>query len=120
MFRVHWLIVALAFLGGGWMLFDGTHALLLGDFVTRKNGQNAGELGIWAKVVAAAGIQPRSTPMKFAFVVLGACWVAAGVWFALGYPHARAVLLFASVAVLWFLPFGTLIAAVEILLLFSI
>jgi hypothetical protein len=46
--RLHWtawLIAALVLLNGGWMAFDGGRALMLGDYVTPRTGQFAGQLG---------------------------------------------------------------------------
>lgn len=60
----HWLIVALALLEASWMAFDGTRALIVGDYVTPKTGAYAGQLGPWANVVQRLGIHPRSTSMK--------------------------------------------------------
>lgn len=39
-----------------WMVFDGSRALLLGDYVTPAAGPYAGELGPWADVMRAIGI----------------------------------------------------------------
>jgi hypothetical protein len=43
--------------------YDGSRALIVGDYVTPKSGAYAGQLGPWAKLVAAVGIEPRSTVM---------------------------------------------------------
>jgi len=37
----------LAAVEAGWMLFDGSRALIVGDYVTAKSGPYAGQLGPW-------------------------------------------------------------------------
>ena len=95
---MHWtgyVVVVLVIFNAGWMLFDGTRALIVGDYLTPRTGDRAGRLGPWARVVSAVGLDPRSTPVKLAFVVYGAA--------ALG---------------LWYLPVGMAINAVVLVLLF--
>lgn len=70
-------IVLLAVLEGGWLLFDGLHSLITGDYVTPSSGPHAGQLGPWSYVVAAIGIAPRSTLMMSIHVVLGGAWLVA-------------------------------------------
>lgn len=56
---MHWLagvVLVLAFIEAGWMAFDGGRALVVGDYVTPRSGQYAGQLGPWAKVVSTVGI----------------------------------------------------------------
>ncbi len=33
-----WIVVLLAFVEGGWLAFDGGHALVTGDYVTPSSG----------------------------------------------------------------------------------
>lgn len=65
-----WIASLLGLVSGGWMIFDGMHAILRGDFV-RMNGQ----LGPWAPMVEKAGIEPQN--MRVPFVVLGLLWLTA-------------------------------------------
>ena len=118
--RVHglaWVVLALAVVEGGWLAFDGGRALVVGDYVTPRSGPYAGQLGPWAKVVSAVGIEPRSTLMKSIHLVLGMALLAATVCFALGLPWARTGLLVCAVLGLWYVPFGTLLGVVQIVLL---
>ena len=62
-----WIIVLLAVTEAGWMTFDGLRALVVGDYVTPKTGEWAGQLGPWSRLVSAVGIEPRSTLMKCIF-----------------------------------------------------
>lgn len=112
-----WIAVALAVLVAGWFVFDGTRALVKGDYVTPTSGEHTGQLGPWAGVVAKAGIEPRSRLMKAIFVVCGAAWLFVIGAFLLGRGWAWAGMLTAAVGSLWYLPFGTLLGAVQIVLL---
>jgi hypothetical protein len=117
MHRLGWLVVALALLEGGWLAFDGARALVVGDYVTPATGEHAGKLGPWAGVVSAVGIEPRSTLMKSIHLALGLAWLLAAIGLLLGRPCARAALLTCAVLGLWYLPFGTLIGIIAIVLL---
>lgn len=112
-----WVVVALAFFEGGWLAFDGGRALVVGDYVTPKTGRFAGQLGPWSKVVAAVGIEPRSTLMKAIHLVLGLAWLVVIVCFVLRLPWAWGGMLACAVLGLWYLPFGTLLSIVQVILL---
>jgi len=51
----HWIIIVLVAFTAGWMVFDGLRALIVGDYVTPKSGEYAGQLGTWSNVVKAIG-----------------------------------------------------------------
>ncbi len=112
-----WIVVVLAFVEGGWLAFDGGHALVTGEYVTPKSGQYAGQLGPWSKLVSAVGIEPRSTLMKLIHVTLGITWVVIIVFFISGLPWAWWAMILCAVAALWYLPFGTLLSLMQIALL---
>ena len=112
-----WVIVIMVAFTAGWMLFDGTRALILGDYVTPKNGEYAGQLGPWSNLVKAIGIEPRSTLMKLIFVGYGLIALAITVCFAFGLPWARTALLIVCILGLWFLPIGTVTNLVALILL---
>jgi len=114
---VKWVVVALALIVAGWFAFDGSRALVKGDYVTPKSGQYAGQLGPWSRVVAAVGIEPRSTLMKLIFVAYGLGWLGVIGAFAMGREWAWTAMLIAAVGSLWYLPFGTLLGLVQIALL---
>jgi hypothetical protein len=111
------LIVFVVVLEAGWMLFDGTRALVVGDYVTPSAGPYAGELGPWSTLVARAGIPPRSTAMKSTFVVYGAVWLAVLLAFVRGRPWAWGAMLAAAIGSLWYLPVGTALSVLQIILL---
>ena len=112
-----WVVLVLAFVEGSWLAFDGGHALLVGDYVTPKSGQYAGQLGPWAQVVSAIGIEPRSTLMKSIHLALGSAWLIVMVGFALRVPWGWWGMLVCAVLGLWYLPFGTILSIVQVVLL---
>jgi hypothetical protein len=112
-----WLVVVLAAAEAGWMLFDGTRALVVGDYVTPSTGEYAGQLGPWHAVVEALGIPARSTAMKAFFASYGAAWLVVVVAFARRRPWARTAMLGAAIGSLWYLVVGTLASALVLVLL---
>ncbi len=104
----------LAFLPGLWMSFDGSRALVRGDYVTPSGGPRAGQLGPWAPLVSAVGVPPRSTAMKVTFIVFGLAWLASGVAFLSRRPAGGRLLAGTAAATLWYAPVGTAVALVEL------
>lgn len=96
----------------------GGRALVVGDYVTPNTGRRAGTLGPWAKVVEAVGIAPRSTLMKGIFLVYGVGYVAVTGAFLLGVSSAWWAMVTLALLGLWYVPFGTLINSIVIILLF--
>ena len=113
---VRWAMVVLALLPGVWMTYDGMRALIVGDFFAPRTGPYAGRLGPWRHVVSSLGIEPRGTLMKSAFVVYGVLWLGAAAAGAAGVAWAPQAVLALAVLTLWFLPFGTMVAALELIL----
>lgn len=111
-----WTLALLVLLNAGYMIVDGSRALLTGDYITPKNGPQAGQLGPWANIVRAVGISPRSHLMKWIFVGLGVIYLGMAVAFLLGVPGAKTGLIIVAALGLWYLPFGTLINILVILL----
>ena len=107
-----WVVVALAVLAGGWMVFDGVRALVVGDYV-----RIGGELGPWTSVVEAVGIDPAGTPMKVFLVVYGSAWLVAAQLYAWGAPYARAAMVAFAACSLWYLVAGTVSGLVQLGLL---
>jgi hypothetical protein len=115
----HWIIILLVAVTAGWMLFDGTRALIVGDYVTPKTGQYAGQLGPWSNLVKAIGIEPRSTWMKWVFVTYGLMALIVLVCFAFGLSWARGILIVICVLGLWYLPIGTVMHLIALILLLT-
>jgi hypothetical protein len=112
-----WFIIILALLQAGWMTFDGTRALVVGDYVTPKSGEYAGRLGPWSSLVQAIGILPRSTLMRSIFVIYGVTWLIVIACYVLKLPWAWAAMLIAAIGGLWYLPIGTAFSLLQIVLL---
>lgn len=117
MLWMRWVAVGLAVLEGGWLAYDGSRALLRGDYVTPRSGEHAGRLGGWADVVSAVGIEPRSTFMKGVHVVLGAAWLLAATALVAGAEWAPWGITACAVASMWYLPFGPVLGLAQILIL---
>lgn len=112
------IVTGIAFLIGGWLTFDGTRALVAGDYTTAKSGPHAGQLGPWSRVVSALGIDPIGRLMKCLHVALGAIWLISMLAFIINPPLGWRALLISSVLSLWYLPMGTVLSLVELCLLF--
>jgi hypothetical protein len=107
-----WVAIALAVAAAGWMFFDGVRALTAGDYVTVD-----GELGPWADLVEAVGIDPRATGMKAFFAVYGAAWLFAAGAYAGDLPRSRAIMAGFALGSLWYLALGTVSSVVQLVLL---
>jgi len=111
------LAIVLLVSSSAWMLFDGTRALIVGEYVTAKTGEYAGQLGPWSNLVRAAGLEPRSTLMKSIFVVNGLGILTLTAGYMLHRPWANNALLVAALLGLWYLPIGTLTNLISLILL---
>ena len=112
-----WVISILAFIVAIWFVIDGATAFITGDYITPKSGQYAGQLGPWSKAVSAAGIAPRSGLMKTIFLLYGIFWIAIIGSYLFRLPWAWTAMLIAAIGSLWYLPFGTLLGIIQIILL---
>jgi len=112
--RLRVLVIVLALFEAGWMTFDGARALIVGDYVTPREGPHAGQLGPWKHVVSAVGIEPRSAGMKTFFVAYGIVWLVIIVAFIRGMSWASMAMMMAAVGSLWYLPIGTACSLVQI------
>ena len=111
-----WLSVLLIASTAGWMVFDGTRALIVGDYVTPQSGEFAGELGPWSNFVKAVGIEPRSLGMKLIFIAQGLATLVAVIYYILNKSWARSGLHIAMLLGLWYLPIGTLLNLTALIL----
>ena len=112
-----WAIIILVGFTAGWMLFDGSRALITGDYTTPSSGKYSGELGPWSNLVKAIGIEPRSTLMKLIFVGYGLAALLVVACFAFGLSWARIALMVVCILGLWFLPIGTITNLISLILL---
>ena len=114
----HYLIALLVVINAGYMTFDGIHAFVTGEYVTPKSGPHAGRLGPWSKVVQAIGIDPRSNFTKGLFVFQGTVTLALLLCYLCRLSWAAPALKVAAVAGLWYLPVGTVVNVLVLILLF--
>lgn len=117
---LNWIVIILAVLNAGYMTFDGTRAIVAGDYIRPKTGEYAGQLGPWAKIVQAVGIAPESNLMKYFFLFYGAAWLGALVCYILKIPWAWAAMLAFAFGSLWYLWIGTINSLLQIILLLII
>ena len=101
------LIVVLVVTEAGWMAFDGVRALTVGDYVRPAEGEYAGQLGPWSKVVETVGIDPESTLMKLIFVTYGFAWLLSLIAFIRERPRSWWLILAFAVGSLWYFFIGT-------------
>ncbi len=100
-----WVYCVCAWLLGWWLAFDGLRQRVTGDY-TRLNGQ----LGPWAALVSAVGLDPLS--LGWFFVVLGLSFVAASFGLYLRQRWGYTVGLAASAIGLLYLGLGTPVAVI--------
>jgi hypothetical protein len=114
-----WIVIALALFQGGWLMFDGGRALVVGDYVTPGSGPRAGQLGPWSRVVSALGFEPRGTFIKALHLILGIAWLVALVFFLMSPAVGWWMMLGCGIATLWYLPIGTVASLIVIALLWT-
>jgi len=102
--------MALAWFMGGWFIFDGLHQRLTGDYV-----RMGGQLGPWAALARAGGLDPLG--FAWFFIVLGHAFVVAGFMVYLRRRWGYQIALLASAISLLYLGFGTPLAIAALVLL---
>ena len=115
-----WIVILLAFLNAGYMVVDGTKALVTGDYIRPKTGQYAGQLGPWTQAVEKVGIDPLSTAMKGVFVIWGLAGLIIAVCYALNLPWSWKGMMIYNICSLWYLFMGTGSSILQIILLLII
>lgn len=111
------IIILLSLLNAAYMAFDGGRALITGDYIRPADGDYAGQLGPWTKIVTAIGIDPMSTLMKSIFLIIGIYGIVATLCFAFNAQYGWKLLLVFSILSIWNLMFGTISSALVIILL---
>ena len=101
----------LSILMGAWCVFDGIHVLLKGKYFGPP------QPGPWAKVVSPLGLDPFSLGVPF--ILLGLSWLLAVLALFTHQPWATALTTACALASLWYLPVGTLISVLVLILLWS-
>lgn len=111
------IIVLMSIIVGGWMVFDGVRALAVGNYITPTTGKYAGQLGPWATLVQKMGIAPQSSFMKLWMASQGGLWILVSLLF-LKMPGMWGASVAMAFLGLWYLPFGTVVGLIELILLF--
>ena len=83
-----WLFMLCSWLLGWWMTFDGLHNRLFGDYF-RLNGQ----LGPWAALVRAAGLDPNRLAFTFVAFGLGLIGASCGLFLRRPWGHVSSVVI---------------------------
>ena len=115
-----WIVIALALLNAGYMTYDGTRALISGDYIRPKTGEYAGKLGPWTKLVEKIGIDPMSTFMKSLFIFFGIVGLIVTTCFALNIAWAWKAMFIYNICSSWNLFFGTTNSVLQVILLLII
>ena len=104
-----YVVLGLSAINGLWMLIDGVYVMLNGKYIGPEKP------GPWASVLSITGADVfKLGPL---FIVFGIAWFAFVFGFWSEAAWARTFGLILSVLTLWYLPFGTLISIVVIVLL---
>jgi len=114
---IKWIIVFLAVMNFGFMTFDGSRALIKGDYIRPQSGEHAGQLGLWSRLVKSIGINPESTTMKSIFLVWGLAGLIITICYILNISWARNGLIVMNILSLWYLVPGTISSVIQIILL---
>lgn len=112
-----WIPTLLALIVGGWMLIDGVRAMVVGDYFTPAQGDYAGQLGPWARIVSSFGIDPRGSLMMGIFILFGLAMIASAIGLILNQGWAWWSMLVLSIGVLWYAPFGSIAGLTSIVVL---
>ncbi len=102
-------ISLITLLVGGWMIFDGIHVLSTGKYFGPEKP------GPWIDLVTAMGLDP----FKFgvSFITLGILWLGFTSAMLLGQNWAWYAAVITAVLTLWYLPVGTVLSVIFIVLL---
>lgn len=104
-----WIIIALGLITGGFMLIDGIHVMLKGKYIGPP------EPGPWAGIFNK--LKADVFKLGPLFIAFGLAWLVfvASFWTqkTWAYPLGIAV----SVLTLWYLPVGTIISVIVLILL---
>jgi len=114
---IKWVVVFLAVMNFGYMTFDGSRALVKGDYIRPGSGTYAGQLGPWSKLVTKIGINPESTMMKVIFLAWGLIGLFIVLCYVLNQRWAANGLIAINILSLWYLVPGAISSSLQIVLL---
>jgi hypothetical protein len=105
-----WLYLVLTWLLGWWLVYDGLHQRLLGDYV-----RIGGQLGPWASLAQAIGLDPMRLSLPFIAVGFGLLSASFGVYWRRRWGYGIGLALCALS--LLYLGFGLPVALLSLILL---
>jgi len=111
------LVILLAALEAGWIVFDGARALETGSYLTPRLGSHGGSLGAWTRVASVLGAPPRSARAKWALIGYGVAWLGAVSAYARGAGWAWWAMFVAASGALWYASLAVPIGLAQMLLL---
>ena len=117
---LHWVIVVMALSQAAWMVFDGSWALLYGDYVISAGETPGGRPPPWARALSRAGISPQAHLVKAGFVVYGLAWLVVLTAFAGGTEWASQAMLWLALGSLWYLNVGAVTSSLIALSLIAL
>ena len=105
------LVIVLSLLNGGWMLLDGIFVLIRGKYIGPPKP------GPWAGLFYK--LQVDVFKLGPLFILFGATWLLfmAGLW--MGQAWAWKLGIVISILSLWYLPVGTVISIIVLIVLFT-
>ena len=107
---MRYIVVVLALINGLWMLIDGIYVIANGKYIGPEKP------GPWASLIGLTGVDVfKLGPI---FVLFGIAWLTFVAAFFGNVGWARNFGIVLSILTLWYLPFGTLIAAIVLVGLF--
>lgn len=104
------IVSIIALVTGGWMIFDGAHVLLTGKYFGPEKP------GPWSDLVSAVGLDPFRLGVPF--IALGVLWLLFLAAMLLHQSWAWYGALLTAILTLWYLPVGTVLSVLYIVLLF--
>lgn len=104
------LTFTIASITGGWMIIDGTYAMRYRKYFGPTSNSH------WVYIVKKVGIEPLA--MSKLFIFLGFLWIFTTFLLLIsGFEELWLFLLVIAFSTLWYLPLGTILSVVEIILL---
>jgi hypothetical protein len=103
------LVTLIGLVVGGWMIFDGVYVLKTGKYFGPEKP------GLWSDIAAWFGLDPFSLGVPF--IALGALWIVFLAAMLVQQSWAWYAALLTAILTLWYLPVGTILAVLYIVLL---
>jgi hypothetical protein len=112
-----WLVILMMGANALWMTVDAGQALVNENYITPTSGAYAGQLGPWADLLGNAGIDVNSISTKTVFMIYGTVTIYCLLSFHLRRKWAWWGLVVMAVLGLWYVPFGTVLNGLSLILL---